>query len=239
MNKYLLLAFFIIVTIFSGCAPKSNVPIILNESQKKFEEVAIYGISKNADLKYSGVYNARELCTEQANVNFKELTSVPKFAELLAQKDVKVTNITNSTKRLLVISPTFYEGAITQTDWTSFSSVKCSISDMKVTVYLYDVEAFSKDWTFTKPNNKPNFNNFEVFGDKNLLYKNIYYLDGRYNAYSESTRHFRGFSYRFGLDDNTKDIVDVRKFFKIIIEDLEKVLEFPVTTNTLEVDVKK
>lgn len=239
MNKYLLVGFFIIATIFSGCAPKNNVPIILNlnESQKKFEEVAIYGISQNTALKYHQAHNTRELCIEQTNINFKELTNIPKFAELLAQKNIKVTNITNSTKRLLVIRPTFYEGSVTP-DWSSFGAFKCSISRMEITVYLYEVEELSKAWTFTNQNNKPDFNNFEVFGDKHLLYKNIYYLDGKYNVYPTSSPDYLGLTYRLSLDDNTKDIVDIRKFFNKIIEDLEKVLEFPVTTKTLEVDVK-
>lgn len=199
---------------FTGCARTIN-NIDKSEAYKTLEEVTVIGQRKEFTLRYNHRQTSLRQCQQESNVYFEELSHITKLDKLLESKNVKSTGIDKPIKKLLIIRPVLYE--------SKFDS-RCSPDAMTVMVNLYDVEEISRDWT--KEDVKKVIQEISALNEKNLIYSKSFYLDKKYNTYSEVSLGFQNVAHQMNSDPE-KETRNVEKFFKTVVEDLEKNMQFP------------
>lgn len=207
----------IMIITFSGCAKTVN-NIDKSEAYKALEEVTVIGQRKEFTIRYNHRQTSLRQCQQESNVYFEELSYVTKLGKLLENKNVKTTSIDKPIKKLLIIRPILYESKF---------DARCSPDAMTVMVNLYDVEEVSKDWT--KEDIKKVINDISALNEKNLIYSKNFYLDKKYNVYSEVSLGFQNVAYQMNSDPE-KETRNVEKFFKTVVVDLEKNMQFPIIT---------
>lgn len=208
------ITFSIIIMTFSGCAKTVN-NIEKNESYKTLDEVTVVGQRKEFTIRYNHRQISLRQCQQESNVYFEELSHITKLDKLLETKNVKSTGIDKPIKKLLIIRPILYESKF---------DPRCSPDAMTVMVNLYNVEEVSKDWT--KEDIKKVINDISALNEKNLIYSKNFYLDKKYNTYSEVSLGFQNIAYQMNSDPE-KETGNVEKFFRKVVEDLEKNMQFP------------
>lgn len=193
--------------IFVGCVDKNNIQ--KQKSYEKLDEVSVIGMQSGIYIKHN-IHLDKSMCENQAKQNFDGIINIVKLNKLIENRKVKITSIDNPTKKLLVIKPINYS---------------CTYSQSQVVVILYDVEKISKNWT--SQDRKQTFKDISTLSDENIIYKKNFYLDEKYNTYRYvESISFSGIVYLF--DDNPKKAEkDIEKFFVVVIEDLNKVMDFP------------
>lgn len=207
----------IMIITFSGCAKTVN-NIDKSEAYKALEEVTVIGQRKEFTIRYNHRQTSLRQCQQESNVYFEELSYVTKLGKLLENKNVKTTSIDKPIKKLLIIRPILYESKF---------DARCSPDAMTVMVNLYDVEEVSKDWT--KEDIKKVINDISALNEKNLIYSKNFYLDKKYNVYSEVSLGFQNVAYQMNSDPE-KETRNVEKFFKTVVVDLEKNMQFSIIT---------
>lgn len=204
MRKIFNFVMFGCLFIFVGCVDKNNIQ--KQKSYEKLDEVSVIGMQSGIYVERS-IYSDKSMCENQAKQNFDGIINIVKLNKLLENRKVKITSIDNPTKKLLVIKPNVYS---------------CINSKTSVVVILYDVEKISKNWT--SQDRKQIFKDISTLNDENIIYKKMFTLDNKYNIHQS----FDLFGIIYHLDDNPKKAEkDIEKFFVAVIEDLNKVMDFP------------
>lgn len=213
------------VFLFSGCASSVN-NISKNESYKRLDEVAVIGRQKelvitNSTLKYEPKPQ-EEKCKQQSRLIINQILNVSDFVDHLKARDIKINYFTDkeSPKRLLIIQPIKY---------SSFG-FECSYVSSVVQISLYEIENIPRDNLMEQ--DKINVEKMiKNLTDKNLIYRENFYLDSKFNTYKSIMEREIAFWGNSAVTNERN--IDV--FFKRVIDELAKVMIFPsATIKTLE-----
>ena len=161
--KKLIYLIFILFTIinFSGCYKKID-NTSFNKNYKILDEIAVISFQTDVELIYQVSLKTHqtipkneylEICKLNSSIYFNEILITDKFINLLEIKNIKVTDIKNA-KKLLVIKPIRFESLAN-------TNGLCSLSSGFTDISIYDI------------NEKPN---------KFLIYENRFFSDENYNT---------------------------------------------------------
>lgn len=228
MFKLFKIAFISIIPIFMliGCSNKIN-NISKKSSYKVLDEVSIIVEQINGDVFRSSTsimftgsaafpiapimtFKPVESCKKESDVYLYDITNnISKFQELFQDRNIKIRNINELTKKVLFIKITGYHLENNKT---------CEMYTIWTDVFLYDVEDVSTNWD--KEEDVNILNTISKLNEDRIIYKNKFGSDKYFNSFP--TGQFSSdYFFNKNLDKN------VEKFYKEVIKHLEEVISFP------------
>ncbi|MFY9084911.1 hypothetical protein [Aliarcobacter cryaerophilus] len=207
MYLKILISLSLLILFFSSCTNKNNISnnISKKEDYKILDEVSIIGSESNNTI-FSKYYTTPYKCKQMRKEYDKEILNTEFIKKWLQDKNVKIKYIEPS-KKILIIRPETYFSKLNS---------ECKPNKIYINIELYDVEDISRNWN--KDNIEVYAKDIKFLSKNNLIYSKEFILGEYYNT--SSTKSLIGTPY---LNKG----VDINKFHKEVIKELEKVMKFP------------